>query len=654
MQSIRWSIKIKKIRHNIQYILWGFSSNKLLIKKRAQIAQNRGDQKVSLKLWNRFNNYFPNNPDFLLARNFLLNSEFPDHNDISNIQLLLASKLYNEALESFVKVYRKKPEFTHQLYLLGGELLKQWVSSEMQCSKIELEEDLVKCLCYQNPLTYHVQISSGYPVICNILFVSMSNKQIYNQLIAYLDYFLSKKNLVNPLYNISSGCLFLAFNFAKPDLKKLIATTFFDDFITYNQWSMILMVTLPVETLEQNIKIFNDLLLQQTGDIRNKNSEDLFKYLYLSSVTNPNIREKLILDIKKINQKTFEAKRMGCLRDLEYTSGRKDFYENFLQSTNLKDWAQNNVNFNISKDKLKIAVCISGQLRGYKKAFKSWDRFASDGHNITYFVHSWNKIGRKYPDIGGCCRSFSGKFIDAWIAAWLRLGESDMKKKYKNVFSLFSEEDFVRENDLKDFYGTNNVVLEDDNSFDFKEFSNPQKMYYKVYECHQMIVKSKQEFDLVIRIRPDKELLIDKNKIDWMNVYKQTQNQNLIIVDSGPYLYPNFEYVIGDQVAIGSPKIINRYAATYNFRNFIKKSGFDYYPKDYHAHLDFSYSTLYQGIGIESMENFGIKNGNLLDIEPLDPMEVFIALKKDIENSVDKIDLSLIGAIEYDLINKVV
>src|SRR5581483_7797169 len=37
--------------------------------------------------------------------------------------------------------------------------------------------------------------------------------------------------------------------------------------------------------------------------------------------------------------------------------------------------------------RLRIAVCVSGQLRGYHAAHPSWSKLGFDQHDTTFFVH---------------------------------------------------------------------------------------------------------------------------------------------------------------------------------------------------------------------------------------------------------------------------
>ena len=45
---------------------------------------------------------------------------------------------------------------------------------------------------------------------------------------------------------------------------------------------------------------------------------------------------------------------------------------------------------------LRVALCVSGQLRGYKEAFPSWPSLGLDDHQVTTFVHTWQSVGQNW------------------------------------------------------------------------------------------------------------------------------------------------------------------------------------------------------------------------------------------------------------------
>jgi hypothetical protein len=72
---------------------------------------------------------------------------------------------------------------------------------------------------------------------------------------------------------------------------------------------------------------------------------------------------------------------------------------------------------------LRIAVCISGQLRGFRQAYPTWTRLGLDHHDCFFAVHAWKKIGRNMPIKSDTAqRCFSGQFLRAYKDVVSRMG----------------------------------------------------------------------------------------------------------------------------------------------------------------------------------------------------------------------------------------
>ncbi len=125
------------------------------------------------------------------------------------------------------------------------------------------------------------------------------------------------------------------------------------------------------------------------------------------------------------------------------------------------------------KRKLRIAVCISGQLRGYRQVFASWHHLGLERHDADYFVHVWRRIGRKIPLIpskGHLQRLFTDAFCDAYADALRQHGARDLERAYPGFFRFFTAGgDCVTQAELQRFYRTDAVVAEDDAAAPFCE-----------------------------------------------------------------------------------------------------------------------------------------------------------------------------------------
>ena len=142
-------------------------------------------------------------------------------------------------------------------------------------------------------------------------------------------------------------------------------------------------------------------------------------------------------------------------------------------------------------------------------------------------------------------------------------------------------------------------------------------MYYKVQECFKMIEASDNKFDLVIRIRPDKEIVSVSNQLNWHNVLKTSHQKNRIYSDlrKNPSINPLVGIVMGDQFGVGSYDIMQKYSYTYNnhLDNYNQKV-FNW-PRKLRGHVSFSNNIFYQGYNVKSLDC--IEFGSLLDTEKI-------------------------------------
>jgi hypothetical protein len=277
------------------------------------------------------------------------------------------------------------------------------------------------------------------------------------------------------------------------------------------------------------------------------------------------------------------------------------------------------------KRNLKIAVCVSGQMRGWRRALDSWKRNVFTGHTIQYFVHTWKDTGSSYPIPPKDERSLPKEMFVQYRDAWNNLGYERMLRKYPNFYNLWNQDEPEVSLDLlKEAFNSKYVVVEDDSLAPFSGMSNAEKMYYKIRECQHMLDRSGEKFDLVIRLRPDFELH-DGAKIDFEKIYMESVLNRKIFCDSyARYFFPNIGYCIPDQLAIGTVAAIRSYAKAYDY-TLDKHHIFRHFPKEFIAHSNVAYSTLYCGYDIE-----GIRlSCTLAPLKKPSVLEIKIALEKD-------------------------
>lgn len=281
--------------------------------------------------------------------------------------------------------------------------------------------------------------------------------------------------------------------------------------------------------------------------------------------------------------------------------------------------------------KLNIAVCVSGQMRGFKDARATWALLGLDLHNTDYYVHTWKNIGVRFPHPDWkphVERRFSdANFVDAYIRMCTKYGANAVAELYPSIFSTSSGDYVATESALRDAYGDNcTIVIDDEEDARFKEFSNQDKMYYKLAKCFELADEANKQYDLVIRIRPDLKVK-DGTKVDWHNVFEESLNERVVFSEASAALKENLW--VGDQFGAACYEVAKKYASTYNFHNAAQKTKISGVPAVRTGHSTLAWSLHCYGIRNEQLKQ--IKWGGLSDVQKLDNAQIKALIEKDIE-----------------------
>ena len=306
------------------------------------------------------------------------------------------------------------------------------------------------------------------------------------------------------------------------------------------------------------------------------------------------------------------------------------------------------------RGKFKIALCVSGQLRGYETAFASWKKLGIYDHEVDTYVTTWDKVGRKFPITLHASRSFDGKFLHVYKNVFQDIPLADqpayLQKQYPAFFTLLqnASNHIVTEKELKDFYGTEYIYIEDDTTDTIKAMSNAEKMYYNIQKCYG---KLQGKYDLVIRIRPDLELIHVGEKLNFQAIYEKSYNNFSIFVNNingRTYFFSNmWSYSIDDSFAIGTQQAMQAYSQTYD--NTLKKTLYKL-PTSFDGHRSLAYSTFYEGLSVQSSSHYQMR-WVLRDPALLAKKDIYEALHRDISNRSLSLreDQLLLEASIYDL-----
>jgi hypothetical protein len=231
---------------------------------------------------------------------------------------------------------------------------------------------------------------------------------------------------------------------------------------------------------------------------------------------------------------------------------------------------------------------------------------------------------------------------------------NDIKKILPTVFSLFDESATVTPQQLKEFYQTESVVVEDDQAGIYATFNNQQKMRYKINACNQLMQKHRQlagkHYDLVIRLRPDLEFHATKDT-DWMQIADICNSKKVIFIDWSVglgNLADGGEYGTGDVVAIGSQTSMDFYAGVVSeLKEVFVEQGMTHY------NAESTHVLLANGLwaGGHSSKSLPLAKGKFISTS-LKTEEILKAIQNDLANLDKKVADNLVNALEQDILDE--
>jgi hypothetical protein len=270
----------------------------------------------------------------------------------------------------------------------------------------------------------------------------------------------------------------------------------------------------------------------------------------------------------------------------------------------------------------RIAICISGQLRGFNVAYKSWEKIGLSSETCDIYIHSWCSIGRKKPTKTHSERVLPRDFSRIYKDLCIGYSDEDLEQLLPNLFSLFMDIDFISEAALTEFYNAKVTVLDDDSKLPFSQMTNSEKMYYKIQNSFELL--GDNHYDLVVRIRPDFKIE-DYFDVDWSEILSICEQNDVVFCDGTLGVSPTMGIVIGDQFAVATPKLMSIYSQTYS--SVYDSSGNKISEKNLRPHV-----SLFQQLSRHNCEVNAfkwVKKRSLQDPEPIKINEILTALKKD-------------------------
>ena len=196
---------------------------------------------------------------------------------------------------------------------------------------------------------------------------------------------------------------------------------------------------------------------------------------------------------------------------------------------------------------MRIALCLSGQMRTYKSCYSSLMKNLINPLNPDIFIDTWSNSG---------------------ISTYLNR-RYNINKKYSIV-----KENEIKIEELKSLYKTNHIHIEKFKSRYVNELNGisvPEEvkkigprqyqgnlpMFYKMYKCNKMKCEYEEKYnfkyDLVIRMRPDIQLK-DKLPIKFF-----IKNKNIFFRPSANHGKLPAKFCT-DQFGIGNSEVMDYYS----------------------------------------------------------------------------------------------
>jgi hypothetical protein len=300
------------------------------------------------------------------------------------------------------------------------------------------------------------------------------------------------------------------------------------------------------------------------------------------------------------------------------------------------------------KKRLRIALCIAGQLRGYRDAFPTWSALGIAHHETSIFVHVWDDIGRKMPVPDHAYRSFSPKFSKAFANYLADIGIDEFWRRYPSLLALYSAPEKISAEMISEFYGSSDVTVESESGMHF--LSNSERMYYKNQVCMDKVKGSGKEFDLVIKIRPDKSFLEIDAELDLCGIWNECCNNKVIYADRENFMLSTGGYSVGDQIAIGTPEDMECYSSvwnTYKSPRLADKMPLPYgMPSELFPHTNLAFHCLNNGILFRDINRVVPIVGGLIEPSQISDPAIHGAINADFPSDPTLRDLDLIMSLE--------
>lgn len=301
------------------------------------------------------------------------------------------------------------------------------------------------------------------------------------------------------------------------------------------------------------------------------------------------------------------------------------------------------------KQRLRIALCVSGQMRGYREAFPTWRKALSlDDVDFDVYLHTWKLLGRKKLTPHHAYRNFPTDFAKVFSAEWTA-AKQQFPTRYPALFDLFENQENIDAADVREVLQPVSMVVDDDDIFP-AQVPNVFRMHYKNERCYDLAQMSGKEYDLFVRLRPDKSFG-DCGGIDWEQIYTSVVSEDCLYTDTGPTTRMPHGLVMGDQFliagALAAPAIFRSWSMPAALTQVSLGGQLQFQEMGYMLRQHYSLAVVSHFAGCHA-ERFPypvfLPADGLLDPAPVSMARVYDVLLADASGRMDAMDTRLISA----------
>lgn len=258
------------------------------------------------------------------------------------------------------------------------------------------------------------------------------------------------------------------------------------------------------------------------------------------------------------------------------------------------------------KKSYKVALFITGQLRGFETALPRMKAKFEHLGEIDAYISTWDEVGYTRFNLQNAYRIFDKTTSDFIIEQKDKLDLNKFDEEiYRYTAKLYSA-DKLKETLHKELDWCQNIRINMKNyqEYPYNKMSNSEKMYYhNSYWIETLGQGHFEQYDIIIRIRPD-YFFKDATPIEVGEL-----SNTHILADTDNYLVQEWGFGMGDQVWIGMPKAVLPLMLCHDRQSLSYQYMQRFYTKEpYQGHLNCGLQAWFNGLQLIRHNSFLAKS----------------------------------------------